>query len=106
MTTFTGNGNPPHHVCENGAWWGLAERIAGQYSVVHVRNNTSIVRTRLSDNMQAVLGTYTDLADVCSITALPASGRWYFHAEGSSEMAPTGVETTGYCPGTFAFTDP
>ncbi len=106
VTTFAGNGNPPHHVCENGAWWGLAERIAGQYSVVHVRNNTSIVRTRLSDNVQAVLGTYTDLADVCSITALPASGRWYFHAEGSSEMAPAGVETTGYCPGAFAFTDP
>ncbi len=106
VTTLPGNGGFSHHVCENGAWWGIAERIAGQYSVVHVRNNTSIVRTQLPNNTQAVIGTYTDIADTCSITALPASGRWYFHFEGPSELSATGVETTGYCPGTFAFTDP
>ncbi len=104
VTAYPAPGGFAHHVCENGAWWGIAERVGTEYFAVYVRNNTSIGRLRLSDATQTVLGTFTDLADTCSITALPARNRWYFHNEGASEIAPAGVETTGWCPAVFSTT--
>jgi len=101
VTSSPGFGGFAHHVCENGAWWGIAERAGSDYSVVFVRNNTTVGRLRVADGTQSVVGAYTDIADTCSITASPARGRWYFHNEGPSEMAPAGVETTGWCPATF-----
>jgi hypothetical protein len=104
VTTTPGFGGFSHHVCENGAWWGIAERSGADYSVVYVRNNTSVGRYRVADGTQTVVGMYMDLADTCSITASPTRNRWYFHNEGVSEIAPMGVETTGWCPATFTLT--
>ncbi len=104
VTTYPVSGGIPHHVCEVGAWWGVAERAGTDYYAVFVRNNTTIGRIHLGDNVQSVVGLYTDLADICSITVSPSRNRWYFHFEGNSEIAPLGVETTGYCAATFAVT--
>jgi hypothetical protein len=93
-----------HHVCENGAWWGVAERAGTDYSVVHVRNNTTIARTRLADGVSTVVTTFTDIADVCSITVSTRRSRWYFHVEGPSEFSATALEGTGFCRGTFTVT--
>ncbi|MFO0649484.1 MAG: hypothetical protein U0326_24800 [Polyangiales bacterium] len=104
VTTYPVSGGIAHHVCEVGAWWGVAERAGTDYYAVFVRNNTTIGRIHLGDNLQSVVGLYTDLADICSITVSPSRNRWYFHFEGNSEIAPMGVETTGYCAATFAVT--
>ncbi len=102
--TYASTGTVPHHICENGGWYGVAERQGAEYYAVAVRNNMSIARTHIPDNVQTVVGTFTDIADICSITVSPSRNRWYFHFEGSSEIAPMGVETTGYCAATFALT--
>ncbi len=101
VTTTLSTGTVPHHMCENGGWYGVAERLGAEYFAVAVRNNTSIARTHVGDNAQIAVGTFTDIADICSITVSPSRNRWYFHFEGTSEIAATGVETTGYCAATF-----
>ena len=102
VTTTMSSSGFSHHMCENGGWYGVAERQGTDYYAVAVRNNMSIARTHLGDNVQTVISSFTDLADICSITVSPSRGRWYFHFEGASEIAPMGVETTGYCSATFA----
>ncbi|MEZ4394434.1 MAG: hypothetical protein R3A48_25455 [Polyangiales bacterium] len=107
VTSLPGiTGGIAHHVCENGAWWGVAERVGGEYRVVHVRNNTTIGRTRVPESTSEVIATFTDLADICSITASPRRGRWYFHHEDTSDFAPEGVEVTGHCRATFTSPSP
>lgn len=90
---------PPHQGCENWAFWGVAEFSAGATSVVYVRDATSVVRARVPEGTVTVLGTFTNLADMCSIAVSPSQGRWYFHHEGASQFGGSD-ETLGWCPAT------
>ena len=59
---------------------------------------------REASTARTVVATFSNLSDMCSFTFSPQRNRWYFHNEGASEIAPAGVETTGWCPGTFTTT--
>ena len=101
-------GSLNHQFCENWAYWGIAEFFAGTFHLVYVQNQINIVRTRVSDGTTTtLLGTpeLTNLSDMCSITAIPSRGRWYFHHEGGSQFGGN-AETVGYADAVFAFNRP
>ena len=87
--------------CENWARWGLLERVGGVRSLVAVESATSIVRIAIPSGMVTTVGTFTDLSDMCSFSARPTLGRWYFHHEGSSQFASGLGEAIGHCNATF-----
>ncbi len=95
---------PPHTACENWAFWGVAEFFDGEPHAVYVESPTRISRYRIRDGMVTPLATPPapfSFSDMCSFTASPANGRWYFHHEGSA-FAGGSSETLGYCPATFS----
>ncbi len=100
-------------LCENWALWGIAEHFGGEDYLVYVQAISfpwnDIVRTRLSDGTTTVLADFTDLNDMCSISANLERGRWYFHHEWDSQFGGSGTgETAGYADasGYYSFTTP
>lgn len=85
-----------HARCETSAFWGVAEVINGRVHLTYVRNSTQIARTRVPDGATSVVGTFTNLGDMCAITVSPSRNRWYFHHEGTAQFGGT-AETLGYC---------
>jgi len=91
-------------LCENWAFWGMAEHFGGQDYVVYrdTGANHNIVRTRLSGGATTVLADFSNLGDMCSIAANVARGRWYFHHEYSSQFGGSfDGETAGYADAVF-----
>lgn len=89
--------------CETWAFWGMAEYFDGQLQLAYVESSelgSFIVRRRVSDGAREVISTFTDISDMCSFVASPAASRWYWHHEGSSELA-SGSEMLGYCDASF-----
>ena len=96
-----------HQVCENWAFWGVAEHFGGEAYALYVEDNTHIVRYRVRDGSLAPLVTLagptaaTSLSDMCSFTVSPVTSRWYFHYEGAG-FAGGVDETLGFCPATLS----
>ena len=98
--------------CENWAYWGVAEFFADAVWLVYRQlpatggTASNIVRVRVPDGLTQVVGSFTNLADMCSIAALPARARWYWHHEGPSQFSafPSG-EALGFCDASYAFTN-
>src|SRR5207244_12719657 len=66
----------------------------------------TIIRQRVSDGVESVLATFSGpggLANMASFTALPASNRWYFNFNGSSQF---GFFTNGLASADATFVDP
>jgi uncharacterized repeat protein (TIGR01451 family) len=90
----------PHQGTENWAYWGVAEYVAGNISLVYVRDSTSIVRTVLPTGLTTTLASFQNLSDMAAITVSVPLGRWYFHHEGSSQFGGS-AETIGYADALF-----
>ncbi len=77
---------PQHANTENWAYWGLAEYIGGAIHLVYVRDNQSIVRTRVTDGATSVAASFENLSDMAAISFSVAFSRWFFHHEGTSQF--------------------
>ncbi|MCL7454573.1 MAG: carboxypeptidase regulatory-like domain-containing protein [Anaerolineae bacterium] len=93
---------PYYYGCENWAMWGIAEYFGGEDYLVYRGDGHEIWRTRVSDGDTTTLASFSDLSDMCSLTAGIGYSRWYFHYESSGQFG--GVdETLGYARATFQF---
>ena len=97
---------PTYNPCELGGLWGIAETQGAETDLVYVASATSIIRTRVSTRATTTVGTYSNLSDMCGISVHPASGRWFFHHESTSQFRSGGDEVAGYCSATFSMTGP
>jgi hypothetical protein len=93
---------PYYYGCENWAMWGIAEYFGGEDYMVYRGDNQEIWRTRVSDGDTTVLATFSDLSDLCSLSASIAYGRWYFHYEDDGQFGGSD-ETLGYARAAFLF---
>jgi hypothetical protein len=100
---------PLHHMSNGWAYYGTAEHFDGADYLDYVQDATTITRQRVSDGSVGVIATgFSNLADIASITASVSAGRWYFHQEGPSQLAPSapaGAEVTGYADASFQVGD-
>lgn len=103
---------PPHTLCENWAYWGVLERVAGTYSVVLAQDQHTIVRVNATSGVVSTVLSLPPppspapenrgIADMCSFGASVSNNRWYFHHEVNSDLAPDITEEAlGYCDATF-----
>ena len=92
--TFTATG------CENWAFWGIAEFDGSAFKMVYVQNTTTIARTNVTTGVTTTAASFSNLSDMCSISASPTRNRWYFHHEGGSQFFSAN-ENMGYCDATF-----
>ena len=95
MTGFT------HHGCENWAYWGVAEQLGSDLWIAYVEDFQTIARRRIPDGLRKLVGTFSNLSDMCSFTVAPSLSRWYFHYEGGSQFGGT-AETVGFADATTA----
>lgn len=107
VTMLGTTANATHRSCENWAWWGVAEFFGDVHYATFVESTTRIVRltipmTGMSTAPAALVSSFTNLGDMCSITFSTSRNRWYFHHEYDSQFS-TGTfgEIAGYCDGTF-----
>ncbi len=93
---------PPFYACESWAFWGVAEHFGGSIHLVYRQDSEpKVVRTRVPDGETTTAATFSDLADMCSLTVSPLLGRWYFHHEFISQFGGS-QETVGFCHATWA----
>ncbi|WP_225414130.1 PKD domain-containing protein [Stigmatella hybrida] len=94
---------PNAYRCENNSLWGVAEYVDGEHFILYVSNSTTIRRMRLADGVTTAAFAFTNLGDMCSITVSPATGRWYWHNEYSSQWytGSGSIEIVGQCPATI-----
>lgn len=74
---------------ESWAFYGVAERLAGQDFIVYARGNNTIVRTAVNSGQTELVTQFTAISDLASFTVAPWSQRWYFHLEGNSQFSGT-----------------
>lgn len=86
--------------CERWAYWGVAEYYGAAFHLIYVQNENIISRTRIPDGLTTRVGTFLNLADMCSFTVSLALNRWYFHHEGASQFRD-GDETIGFADATW-----
>jgi Bacterial Ig domain len=112
--------DPPHTGSESWAYWGTAEHFGGEdyldYSNSFIGPYTaSVSRQRVSDGATDPAGVgpvatltsgsyYYPVSDMASFTVSPATGRWYFHYEGTGLFGGS-AETLGYADATFQTID-
>jgi hypothetical protein len=94
-----------HYASENWAYWGIAEYSNGIVSIVYVRDNYTIVRTRVPDGLTTNVATFTSLGYMSGFTLSPALNRWYFHHSSSSQFR-SGDETIGFADASFIYNAP
>ncbi len=93
---------PAYFGCENWAYWGVAEHFGGTIYLLYRKDLQSVIaRTRVPDGMTTTAAVFSNLADMCSLTVSPLSGRWYFHHEAASQFGG-GSETVGFCRASWA----
>ena len=95
---------PTHMACEIGGLWGVAETDGGETDLLYVSSTTTISRVRVSTRAVTTFANYSNLGDMCGISVLPGSNRWYFHVEGLSQFRSSGDEISGWCNATFTNT--
>ena len=93
----------PHHLCEIGEFWGVAEQVGTELWIAYVEDSQHIVRRRVPDGFRRVIATFSNLADMCAFTVSPAHNRWYFEHEGTSQFR-AGDETIGYAAAAWSST--
>lgn len=96
-----GSAWPPSIVaCEGWGIWGVAEEFDGAIHLAYVQDSSTIARLRVGDNTVTTLQSFGWLGDTCGFSVAPYTGRWYFHHEGSSQLAE-GAEVLGYAAASF-----
>ncbi len=85
-------------------YWGVAEFVDGVISLVYVRDNQTIVRTRVPDGLTSTVASFTNLGTMASITVSLYLNRWYFHHEYNSQFR-SGDETLGFAEAEFQYDD-
>ncbi len=97
---------PTRATCENWAYWGIAETDGASTNLVYVQSSTAIVRVRVPTGAVLQTFAFTNLSDMCSITAMPSMSKWFFHHEYSSQFVAASAEHVGSCDATFDTTSP
>lgn len=88
--------SPEFYGSENWAIWGIAEYDGTDYSVLFRHNNGDEIHRRvLPAQASTLVGQFSYLSDMASITYAPWNNRWYFHHEGSSQFGSFS-EAVGY----------
>ena len=95
---------PTYQPCELGGLWGIAETDGADTNLVYVSSGSTVSRVRVSTRAVSTAGTFSNLGDMCGISALPSANRWFFHVEGASQFRATGDEVSGWCGATFSTT--
>jgi Bacterial Ig domain/Immunoglobulin I-set domain/Immunoglobulin domain len=78
---------PQHALTEIGGFWGIAEFFNDSVWLVYVRDNQTIVRTRVPDGLTQNVATFNYLGDMAAITVSLPFNRWYFHHQYSSQFS-------------------
>ncbi len=93
---------PTYEYCETNTFWGIAENFGGKHYLAY-QNSNAVIRVEVPTGTRTTLATFTDLSDMCSFTLSATLGRWYFHHEYGSQLAPgSPEETLGYCAATLS----
>lgn len=100
VTTLGTMGIPTRTQSESWAYWGVAENVGTNISIVYVQSGTAIARTLVPTGTTTTLATFANLNDMASITVSVPLGRWYFHHEGASQFGARD-ETLGFADATF-----
>jgi len=90
----------------DGGFWGVAEYSGGELSVLYAQNSSSIVRTRVRDNVTSEVANFAPqgISDLASFTFSPSLSRWFFHYQGTGIFGSRD-ETLGWAKALFT-TDP
>ncbi|MFO0627591.1 MAG: hypothetical protein U0325_18430 [Polyangiales bacterium] len=92
---------PTFSPCELGGLWGVAETEGAETNLVFVANPSTVARVRVSNRAVTTAASFTNLGDMCALSVLPSSNRWYFHHEGPSQFrAGSPDEVAGWCDAT------
>jgi hypothetical protein len=106
VTDLGAMARPAWYGSETWAAWGVAESFGGRLHLAYRSSSANqIVRTRVPDGLTETIASFTNLGDMASWTVSPATNRWYFHHEGSSQFGGSS-ETLGYADATFAMGPP
>jgi hypothetical protein len=100
VTTLGTMGIPTRTQSESWAYWGVAENVGTNISIVYVHSGMAIARTLVPAGTTTTLATFANLNDMASITVSVPLGRWYFHHEGASQFGARD-ETLGFADATF-----
>jgi hypothetical protein len=96
LVTLLGNFAPlPNYTSsENWAYWGVAEFMNNEYSVVYSTgyNTDAVVRYNLSTLTSETVSQFSNFGDVASIAYSPLTSKWAYHTEGSTDHAPGGED--------------
>lgn len=92
---------PSRQACENWAYWGIAETDGANTNLIFAQNNTTVLKVRVPTGATVGTFSFTNLSDMCSISAAPTLNRWYFHHEYASQFTTVSSEHVGYCNATF-----
>lgn len=110
VTDFGPTPVPDFNLCENWAYWGMAEYFGDRLWISYAKDDderffgsvNAIERLRVPDGMTETVEGFTDLGDLCGFAYIPTLRRWYWHIEDENELVTeTGRdnEWMGYCPG-------
>jgi hypothetical protein len=106
QVTNLGTRNPGYiYPCENWARWGILEYFDGNYYALFRGQGNVITRFNISQGGAQNAFSFSRISDMCSISAIPARNRWYFHYEGTGQWGG-GSETLGYCAASFVTNSP
>jgi hypothetical protein len=96
---------PARRACENWAYWGIAETAGSSTNLIFASTSTSVVKVRVPTGAVVQTFSFSNLSDMCSISAYQPANRWYFHHEYTSQFVSTpSSEFVGYCDATFSTT--
>ncbi|MBI5384078.1 MAG: immunoglobulin domain-containing protein [Verrucomicrobia bacterium] len=92
---------PRVHSAAGWGFWGVAENLAGDLSLVYVADSQTVARTRLPSGPTTTVATFSNLGNLSAFTVSPRLGRWYFHFRYSSQFGSS-EENLGYADAVLA----
>jgi hypothetical protein len=83
---------PNYAGSENWAYWGVAEYMNNEYSVVYSTgwNTNAMVRYYLTSGLSETVAQFTTFGDVANVTYSMATNQWAYHTEGNTDHVPFG----------------
>jgi hypothetical protein len=85
---------PDYTSTENWAYWGVAEFMNNEYSVVYSTGYflNSVARYYLTSGTSETVSQFSIFGDVASISYSPTTSKWAYHTEGNTDHVPGGED--------------
>lgn len=94
-------GSLQHGFSISGAYWGIAEEIAGITYLLYCQDERNLVRARVPDGARSTVATFSYLGSYfSSISASIRRGRWYFNYQFGNAFGGF-ISGVGYANATF-----